>query len=250
MRPNLYDTPSKGTEEVPLLSIRAAKDLRLAEIFAPCFTLILQLRSTQEYGDEAVLRSRILNLLDHAEREGRRSGFETEELRAAKFAIVAFIDEAIFSSDWSQKYSWLARPLQLQLYDRNDAGEEFFARLAQLLAQPAGWADVLEVYYLCMALGFKGRYQLHQQEQLRSLIEEAHAALSRINGAKSEVLSPHGKPKGHAMPTPQGLSVWLMVVVALVLALSVYLFARVTISGQAADTVRTIEQVTHTGATL
>src|SRR5690554_713768 len=128
---------------------------RLADVYAPCFTLTLQLRAGHEFGDAEVLRGRIKALLEKTRREAARTGLAPEDVREAEFALVAFLDETLLSSDWSQKDRWLARPLQLELFNRYDAGEEFFLRLDGLRANPSLHAEVLEVYYLCMALGFK-----------------------------------------------------------------------------------------------
>lgn len=226
-----------------------AQDRRLAEVYAPCFTLILQLRASREFGDAEVLRRRIKDLFDRAEAEGLRHGVASQDLREAKFALVAFIDETILSSDWSQKDRWVTRPLQLEFYDRYDAGEEFFVRLEGLLAQPARQADVLEVFYLCMTLGFKGRYELYEQERLRILIEEAFAAVSRTPGKGVEVLSPHGKPRGQiATEVRSKLPVWVIAVFAVGLALLIYIGMSLYMNSAAGSAVRAIDGVPRTAA--
>jgi type VI secretion system protein ImpK len=227
-----------------------ARARRLAEIYAPCFTLVLQLRAAADFGDAAVLRRRILDLLDLSEREAMRAGIPSEDLRLAKFALVAFLDETILSSDWHQKDRWIAQPLQLELYDRYDAGEEFFVQLERLRAQPAAHAEVLEVFYLCMALGFKGRYQIVQQEQIRVLIEGTYADLSRLPGMVAGALAPHGKPRDQvATEVRSKLPTWVIVAAAAVVALVLY----ATLSWinhrqaqQVADEIRRLERVETT----
>jgi type VI secretion system protein ImpK len=237
-------------EAPPLTLYDQAKDRRLSQIYAPVFTLILQLRASHEFGDADVLRRRIKDLLDRAEREALRTGLPSEEARSAKFALVAFIDETILSSDWSQKERWVAKPLQLEFYDRYDAGEIFFDRLEEMLRQPAQQAEVLEVYYLCMTLGFKGRYLLHDQERLRMLIEETYAALSRVPGLVGDVLSPHGRPRGQVATEVQSkLPVWAIVVFAAVIALLVYLGLSLYISSAASDAARAIDAVPRAEST-
>jgi type VI secretion system protein ImpK len=71
------------------------------------------------------------------------------------------------------------------------AGETFFRRLDELLAQQDSedLADVLEVFQLCMLLGFRGRYIGGDRGGLQGLISSVHAKISRIRGAQHE-LSP------------------------------------------------------------
>jgi len=217
---------------------------RLAEVYAPCFTLILQLRSTEEYGDPEVLRQRIKDLLDRADREASRIGASTEDMRLTKFALVAFIDETILSTSWSQRDAWTAKPLQLELYNRYDAGEEFFEKLKPLLDDPERHAEVLEVYYLCMALGFKGRYQLHEQERLRILIEDSLRALRDELDVGRDQLAPHGKPRDQVTTEVRNrLPVWVIVAAAAAIAVIVYFGLSLWINNVASDTATSIQQL-------
>ncbi|MFQ5571706.1 MAG: DotU family type IV/VI secretion system protein, partial [Rhodothermales bacterium] len=92
-----------------------AHNRRLAEMYAPCFTLVLQLRASHEFGDAEVLRDRIKAMFARAKEDALRARLSSEEAEAAKFPLVAFIDETILSSNWSQKDRWAARTLQLEL---------------------------------------------------------------------------------------------------------------------------------------
>lgn len=217
---------------------------RLADVYAPCFSLALQLRATQEYGESEVLRRRIQQLLESTRREAARTGLAPEDVREAEFALVAFLDETLLSSEWSQKDRWLARPLQLELYDRYDAGEAFFDRLDGLRANPGLHAEVLEVYYLCMALGFKGKYQLHGQEELRTLIEEVQTEVERQPGMAPGPLAPRGQPRGQvATEVRSRIPTWALVAAVVVLSLVIYLGMSVYISRTADEVARDIEVV-------
>jgi type VI secretion system protein ImpK len=223
------------------------KNHRLSEIYSPCFALVLQLRATSAFGEADLLRERIKRLLDKAGVEAARAGVAHEDVQAAKFAMVAFIDETILSSEWAEKDRWLARPLQLEIYDRYDAGEEFFVKLETLRGQRGHRAEVLEVYYLCMTLGFKGRYQLHDQERLRLIIEETYAELKRAPGMGVGVLSVHGKPRDQvATEVKSKLPAWMVVAAAAILGLIMYLGMSFYISSTAQDAARIIDEVPRT----
>jgi len=169
--------------------------LKLVEIFSDAFMLILQLRASQEYGDPEMLRQRILHMLEKAEHQARMRNINPEDIQIAKFALVAFIDETIITSDWSQKQMWLANPLQLQLYNRFDAGEEFFQKLEEMRSRFKINIQVLEVIYLCLVLGFKGKYAIMEQEKLKFLIDELLQDLTEFMDQSVKILSPNGKRK-------------------------------------------------------
>lgn len=165
---------------------------RLAEYFTPCFMLILQLRQGKDSGDPGALRQRIKQLLARVEHSCSGAGYRDKEIEKALFALVAFLDETLISPAWPHQNAWRENPLQVELYKSFNAGEEFFNRLEQMLRRPAPEAEVLEVYYLCMVLGFKGKYLLHQQEKLRVLISDTHKELRQVFDTPGRLLSPHG----------------------------------------------------------
>ncbi|MFX1263720.1 MAG: DotU family type IV/VI secretion system protein, partial [Promethearchaeota archaeon] len=122
---------ARNNQETEITYVQGRRKQGLPEICSDCLTLILQLRRTSELGDQSVLKERIFSLLSKVEREAKEAGIESEDIQWAIFALVAFIDETIISSEWGAKDAWLAKPLQLEFFNRYDAGEEFFNRLEQ-----------------------------------------------------------------------------------------------------------------------
>jgi type VI secretion system protein ImpK len=224
-------------------------DRRLAEIFAPCLALIVHLRSQTEYGDPAALRRRIKELIDQAERDAQRTGVPTDHVEAATFAIVAFLDETILSSSWSQKDHWVSRPLQRERYDRYDAGEVFFERLSALLEHPTQHAEAIEIYYLCMTLGFRGRYQIVQQEKLQEYIDRCHDELERTPGIQTDTLAPNGVPTDQvAAEMRTKLPRWIIPVASVALALLLYVGLSLYASYSAQQTADAVNQVIQQSA--
>ena len=72
-----------------------------------------------------------------------------------KYALAAFADEVILSSDWDQASAWEAQLLELEFFGTNVAGDRFFELMASLDDAPR---LVVAVYFRCLALGFSGRY--------------------------------------------------------------------------------------------
>src|SRR5512143_3513674 len=101
------------------------------------------------------VRADVTRLLAQSEASARRGQVPPEEYDQAKFAVCAWVDEAILSSSWPYKGLWQREQLQRTHYNTTDAGEEFFDRLNAL---GFNQRDAREVYYLCLALGFMGRY--------------------------------------------------------------------------------------------
>lgn len=199
----------------------------------------MQLRETDELGDADLLRSRILDMLKSAEQDAIQHAIPSSDIKDARFAIVAFLDEAIVGSNWAGRVAWVAKPLQVQLYGKAVAGEEFFERLNMLKADAALRNDVLEVYYLCLALGFKGKYQVmgaSGQNELRIQIEDTYSRLRAAAKKQSPMLSPHGRPRDQvATEVKSKLPSWVIAVVAACIGLVVYIVMSVMMGGSLAE---------------
>ena len=216
----------------------------LAGAFTPVFSLVLQIRAAQQLGDGTALRRRIEQLLADAARTARSYNVPEEDVEEATFCLVAFLDEAILATEWPGHDAWSSQPLQLTHYDRYDAGERFFDRLKRLLDEGATRTGVLEVYYLCLALGFKGRYAIHGREVLRRLVDDLHGRLERANGAAG-ALSPRGTSREvPAEAEKGGVPTWALWVGAAVLVALLYLGLSLSLSGVASETADDLRALT------
>lgn len=101
------------------------------------------------------VQNNIRRMIADSEKWLRGDRLSQEDYNEARFAVFAWIDEMILNSSWSQKSRWQGEQLQLLYYNTSEAGELFFERLS---AVGPHQRDVREVYYLCLAMGFLGRY--------------------------------------------------------------------------------------------
>jgi type VI secretion system protein ImpK len=124
------------------------------------------------------------------DRRGLELGIPKRDLDDAKYAIVAFIDEQLFRAPWPGRQQWMLEPLQFVYFNENTAGEGFFARLEALEKEPSR-LHVLQIYYLCLALGFQGKYAVRGGDGLAAVLDQLSGTLARAL-PQGETLSPHG----------------------------------------------------------
>ena len=164
----------------------------LALGFQEVFTAVVRLRyNRQAVQDPEAFRAQVRQGLRIAEQEARSRGCNPEDVRQVIFAVVAFLDESVLSSGNPVFANWPRLPLQAELFGHQLAGEVFFQELQKTLNRSDSYetADLLEVYYLCMLLGFKGRYAAGGD--LRSIMAAVHEKIRRIRGPLGP-LSPRG----------------------------------------------------------
>jgi type IV/VI secretion system ImpK/VasF family protein len=129
---------------------------RLIEHFSKTFSLGLELderiaKGTQPASAQEVYET-LRKVIDRAAAQAAANGKRAEHIQSATFAVVAWLDEVIAKVPG---YWGAATPLQVALYNTNNAGNEFFFQLAALKNTED---EVREVYYHVLLCGFVGQY--------------------------------------------------------------------------------------------
>lgn len=162
-----------------------ARPENLALIFQELLTVAARVRSDrQAVSDAESFRAHIRSALKKAEQTGLAKGYNAQDIRMASFAVVALLDESILNSRNPAFSDWARKPLQEELFGGHVAGEVFFQGLDRLLAMKdsAELADLLEVYDLCLLLGYRGRYGISGPEALRGYKDAIAEKIRRIRG--------------------------------------------------------------------
>ena len=92
---------------------------------------------------------------------------------AARFALVAFIDEVVARSDWDYRSAWMEKPLQSEEFGTTAAGDQFFEPMADGSEIDP---ELAEIKFVILSLGFQGRYV----ESKSDLINARHALFKRF----------------------------------------------------------------------
>jgi len=185
-----------GGQQAGAASAQGAQRANLALIYQEILTAITRFRSNrQAVSDAATFRNQIKGAIGSAEAEATRAGFPTEDVRLATFAVVALIDESILNSNNPLFADWPRMPLQEELFGVHTAGEMFFQCIDRLLAKSDAphAVDVLEIYDLCLLLGYRGKFSLSGAESLRAIAASVTEKLQRLRGGPRP-LAPHWAP--------------------------------------------------------
>jgi type VI secretion system protein ImpK len=212
----------------------------LAQALQEAFTVATRLRTTRQAAPDAgSFRSRVKQLLTLADDEARREGYAPDSVRLAVYAYIAFLDESVLNSGLPIFMEWPRQPLQEEIFGDHMAGETFFRHLQELLGRQdsAELADVLEVFLLCMLLGFRGKYGTGGQGGVEPLIAAAREKIARIRGPVGE-LSPSWRPPADVIAPPRDAWTRRLVVLAvtlLVLALVLFIVFKLVLHGGVTD---------------
>jgi type VI secretion system protein ImpK len=177
------------------------------------------------------LRRTVDDLLADMEERGLQLGYLERQVQSAKFVLAAFLDELVLTTDFPLRDEWEKTPLQLEYFGEHLAGVKAFERLEELMRNGEADVDVVEVYYVCLLLGYKGKYKIYLEDQLRGVIDDVADFLRRANRLRAGTLSPHWRVTDQPAPAqaepwlPRWVRIGAPVAVAFVVLLWMLLFA-------------------------
>jgi type VI secretion system protein ImpK len=180
--------------------------------------------------DKAGFIEHITQFLGDVDGKAKTQGVHADDVTAAKYAFCAAIDEIILRSDYDVREAWETRPLQLRLFGDQLAGEHFFHRLEDLRAKGSVHLQALEVFHMCLLLGFQGRYALDGHDKLNYLTARLGDEIARMRG-KNRGFAPHAeRPDQITNKLRSDLSLWVLTSVFALAGLGAYLGFRTALS--------------------
>lgn len=176
----------------------------------------------------ADLQARYHDLITGFATAAAAAGIPHDDLSQARYALTAVVDESVMLSEMEARDEWLSSPLQLRYFDEVTAGEEFYNRIDLLrMSRKHG---VLEVYWLCLAFGFKGKFGDKKGGERRRMLQETLAGeIAQARGqAIGAPLSPHAAVSGGNLRVERwrplaGPRWWLVPIVVAAALLAVHL---------------------------
>jgi type VI secretion system protein ImpK len=130
---------------------------RFAAAVDPIFAHVLDVLdrlSQNESLDPEEERDQIRNRFRTAEAEiGEKPGWPL-----AQYALVAWIDDMLIEAPWEGRNWWENNSLEFAYFKTRDRATQFYTKAKE--AAEMSHRDALEVFYLCVVLGFRGLYAL------------------------------------------------------------------------------------------
>ena len=183
----LPHTPSVNAAPQP---VSAPAPARLLDLMYDGFYLLFLVKGKHAPQDADAFRDKLKQFLTQFERGAGKLGASAEDIHVCKYAFCATVDEAILTSGFKVRDSWQRLPLQVQLFGEQLAGEQFFQKLEELRQQGLPRLQALEVFQMCLLLGFQGKYFIEGSEKLGFLTARLGDEIARMKG-QSVGFAPH-----------------------------------------------------------
>lgn len=180
--PSLFGSPSPAHTAHAALAAAPTEAHSLLDLMYDGFYLLFLLKGKHAPLDADAFRESIKQFLTAFERGATRMNASAEDVYACKYAFCATVDEAVLMSGFKVKEAWQRLPLQVQFFGEQLAGEQFFEKLEELRRQGAPRVQAMEVFHMCLLLGFQGKYLIEGSEKLGYLTARLGDEIARIKG--------------------------------------------------------------------
>lgn len=189
--------------EVPVVGEEQVGRENLALLYQGLLTGIVRLQSQrQRISDGESFRKRTKATLREVEVLAVSAGYDVRDVKDSHFAVVAFLDSVVLHSKEPVRAEWESKSLQEELFGKAEAGVVFFEKLEQFRSRRDSQelADILEVYLLCLLLGFEGQYAGKSRGDLDGIIQRTRMRVHDIRG-RSHQISPTGALPSDPLPS-------------------------------------------------
>ncbi|MCW8932453.1 MAG: type IVB secretion system protein IcmH/DotU [Gammaproteobacteria bacterium] len=134
-------------------------------------SLIIKLSNSVMHNDVSALKYKLQDEIKHFEINAGRAGIENEKILQARYVICTTLDEIVASTPWGQESDWSQQSLLSLFHGETWGGEKFYLLLERFLKEPVKNLDILELMYICISLGFQGKYRV---------IDNGHAEVEHL----------------------------------------------------------------------
>lgn len=195
----------------------------LADLLYDGFYMLTLLQHRMEPRDAHAFAQQVRAFLDRFEGRAKKRHYSAEDIFDAKYALCAAIDETVLTTCTTIRGTWERKPLQLELFGEQLAGENFFERLERARNEGAPRIHALEVFHLCLLLGFKGKYLLEGPEKLRYLTAQLGEQIAHIKGKPAAFAPRWAAPDSVAHTLERHTPLWVSASVLACLGLLAFL---------------------------
>ena len=137
----------------------------LIDAAKPVFIMANSMQSTTSQLPLESLLSKYSILINQFEENAEHNGARYETIQAAKYCLCTFIDEFAVKATWADE-SWAKKSLLVTFFDETWGGERFFEILNNLKVDINKNIHLIELMYLCLQFGYRGKYQVIDNGEL------------------------------------------------------------------------------------
>lgn len=199
----------------------------LCAVAAPLLALAVRMRDSTQPANLDHARDQAIAEVRSFETTALARGIAPDRIRLARYLVCATVDDLIMATEWGAQTQWASKGLVSTVEQETWGGERFFAMVEQALGDPVGSVEVLELAYVCLAIGFAGRYRVMPRggAELSGLRDRIYRTIRRVRGEPERDLAPMWRGLNVPYAPPRApFPVWTASAACLVMLAGIYAF--------------------------
>lgn len=149
------------------------------------------------------LNTQLEHSLKVFEARALRNGIDGTQMMKARYVLCTVVDEAVVTAGWGDESNWSQNSLLSRYHNETFGGEKVFSVLDQLCRDPVRNLSLLELLYLCLSLGFEGKFRVVDRGmvELDAIRDALFRQIRHLRGDVPRELSPRWQGLGHQRRT-------------------------------------------------
>ena len=154
---------------------------------------VVRLKRNAASEDLPSLNGRLSLAVENFAVSAQHKRIETSQMSTARYVLCTVVDEAVVTTAWGKESEWSQMSLLSKFHNETSGGEKFFLLLERLSKNPVKHLPVLELMYLCLSLGFEGKYRIQPRGlmELENLRDALYRQIRHLRPDVPRELSPH-----------------------------------------------------------
>ena len=187
-------------------------------------SLTSKLRTLPLFNDINRLHQNLVSEITEFEKQILQRGVSQDHAGMAKMFLCSLIDETVLNTPWGHQSDWKHNNLSSRFFGDMWGGEKFFEALDGLKRQARQNLALLELAYICLSLGFQGkyRYAANGLRELDNEHQELYLLLRQAKGDPERNLSIVWRGCKVSNPLIRYVPLWVLFVVACSLVVLTY----------------------------
>ncbi|MBA1274944.1 type IVB secretion system protein IcmH/DotU [Stutzerimonas azotifigens] len=200
---------------------------------------VVRLKHSFEGEDLHALNQRLSGELKLFEHRALHDGAESSQVMAARYVLCTVIDEAVVTTPWGNESEWSQMSLLSSFHNETFGGEKFFQLLERLSRNPVKHLPMLELMYLCLSLGFEGKYRVMPRGmlELEAVRDSLYRQIRQLRGDVPREVSPHWQGLRDTRRRLVRIVPWWMVALFTLICLGMLYAGFAWVLGEQRDTV-------------
>jgi len=151
------------------------------------FKQLTQIQNSYDLGTVHEVRQEFINNINVFTNSLSSFDIEESEVLVARYVLCTLVDEIVNTTFFGRDNDWSSNSLLNIFHNESYGGENFFKLLDKFLKAPAKFIYLLEFMYVCLALGFEGKYRVEstKKHELVQIKESLYKQIKIIQGKES-----------------------------------------------------------------